>query len=89
LCSKRTSRNGLRRRVRRQAVDGTEYGADGRDMIVGTSESRKELELLRPCDWSMRQLSTNCYRKLLLLMAISQQRNFLLKRLVQNRWEAA
>ena len=86
VCSKRTSRNGLRRRVRRQAVDGGIWRRRPRyDRRHLRKQERTELELFRPYDWSMRQLPTNCYRKLLLLMVISQQRTSRLKRLVQNR----
>ncbi len=57
--------------------------------LAVNAEAGKELELFRPYDWSMRQLPSNRYRKLLLRMVISQQRTSLLKKLVQNRWEAA
>ena len=52
-------------------------------------EPRKELELFRPYDSSMRQLPANSYRKLLLRLVISQQRASQLKHLMKNRWEAA
>jgi hypothetical protein len=54
-----------------------------------TAEPGKELELFQPYDWSMRQLPTNRYRKLLLRLVISQQRTSQLKNLVKNRWEPA
>ena len=57
--------------------------------LAVNAEAGKELELFRPYDWSMRQLPANRYRKLLLRMVISQQRTSSLKKLIQNRWEAA
>jgi hypothetical protein len=57
--------------------------------VSGSAEPGKELELFRPYDWSMRQLPTNRYRKLLLRLVISQQRTSQLKNLVKKRWDAA
>jgi len=57
--------------------------------LAVNAEAGKELELFRAYDWSMRQLPANRYRKLLLRMVISQQRTSSLKKLIQNRWEAA